>query len=129
MIEGDDFRAGERDGQTGFIPFGAGELATTFGGEFAAGAVDEDLAHGTGGGAEEVDAVFVGAGGGVDEFEVEFVDDGGGLGVEGGVAGEAGGEAAEVFVDEGDEEAVGLVVAGAPAVEELGDFVIGRGRG
>jgi hypothetical protein len=83
--------------------FGEGEVVLAFGGEFAAGVIDEDLPHGAAGGVDEVFAALPAIGVGVDELQVGFVDEGGGL-ERVGVAGAEidAGEAPEIFVDRGD---------------------------
>ena len=59
--------------------FGEGEVVGAFGGEFAAGVIDEVLPHGAAGGVDEVFAALPAIGVGVDELQVGFVDEGGGL--------------------------------------------------
>jgi hypothetical protein len=65
-----------RSGDLDFIPTHTRGASAVPGREFAAGAVDEDAAHGLGGGAEEVGAVFKAL---VIEPEPCFVDEGRGL--------------------------------------------------
>jgi hypothetical protein len=97
-------------------------VAAVLDGALAAGLVDEDVAHGAGGGGEEV-AAGVPAGVRItDKAQVGLVDEGGGLeGVAGGRFGESrAGEGAEFVVDEGQEFGGGVGIAGAERFERDG---------
>lgn len=103
------------------------EAAAAFGGIAGAGVVDEDVAHGAGGDAEEVGAGVGVEVVGVGEAKVRFVDKGGGgEGMAGRFAAEEGaGDAAEFVVDEGEELFARLFIAFAKAEEKLRDGLHG----
>ena len=89
-------------------------------GPLAAGVLDQDAAHGLGGGREEVAAAVPVLGvGRADEPEVRLVDQGGGLeGLAGLLAGQpGGGELAQLVVDEREQLGGGLWVPGRAAAE------------
>jgi len=86
-----------------------------------AGGVDEDAAHGLGGGGEEVPAAVPAEPvGGADQPEVRLVNQGGGLEcLVGGLGGHAcGGELSQFVVDEREQLRGGVAVAGRRRVEQ-----------
>ena len=91
--------------------------AAVFGGELAAGAVDEDAPHGLGGGAEEVGAVFKAL---VAEPQPRLMDERGGLErVAGLLAGHLrAGELAQLGIDLREQRAGGVGFAAVDGVEE-----------
>jgi len=92
-------------------------------GALAAGDIDEDAAHGFGGGGKEVGAALPLAIVAAGEAEPSFVDEGGGLeGLAGGFGRHfAGGHLPEFGVDEGEQLLGGHGVAGFDVAEDAGD--------
>jgi len=120
-IEGNEFDRLGLDAGGVVIEFD-GRAAVAFGGDLAAGMVDEDAADHLSGDGEEVSAVLPVDIGMADEAEEGFVDDGGaGQGVAVAFAAElAAGDAAEFSVDERGERVERGGVARAPTLEESG---------
>jgi len=110
LVEGDDLGSVIGGVEELFFEGDLLEAAAPFGGIAGAGVVDEDVAHGAGGDAEEVGAGMGVEVAGVGEAEIGLVNEGGGgEGVAGGFAAEEGaGDAAEFVVDEGEELFAGL---------------------
>jgi hypothetical protein len=124
-MEGDDVEAPLLEGDEGLVQRQPDPPAEALGGVPAAGVVDEDLAHGLGGGGEEVSAVGdVGEGVAVEESEEGLVDEGAGLeGVSGPFAAhEPAGDAAQLVVDGADESLRGVVAAVADLAEDGGQI-------
>lgn len=122
----DDFGAflrGEADGVLDGDGVGAG---AAFLAEVAAGVVDEDLAHETGGDAIEVGAGFPIRLAGAGETEPGFMNEGGGLeGFGGAFAGEVtAGEAAQLLIDEGREHRLRVAAAILPFNEQTSDGIL-----
>jgi hypothetical protein len=87
--------------------------AATLEGVAAAGGFDEELAHGAGGDAFEVEAGGGGDGGGAGEFQPGFVDEGGGAeGGAGVTAADDGRKAAEFLVGGAEEEVESAALCG-----------------
>src|SRR5581483_8256322 len=105
-------------------------LATAMaGGGFAARAIDEDAAHGLGGGAKEMGAAIKLGRGAAGEAEPGFVNKRGGLErLAGGFAGHfGGGQFAQFLVNEGQEGIGALGFATVDGLEQAGDFAHGVG--
>lgn len=98
-----------------------GDVATPLDGPLAPGLLDEDVAHGAGGGKEEMSAAFVG-GVLVDQPHVRLVDEGGGLeGLRRRGRELRLGDAAEFVVEKGDKFLSGERLSCGSRVEEPGD--------
>jgi hypothetical protein len=124
-VEGEDVEALLLAGDQGLVQRPPDPPAEALGGVAPTGVVDEDQAHGLGGGGEEVAAVGdVGEGVAVEESEEDLVDEGGGLeGVAGPLAAqEPAGDAAQLGVDGADESLLGVLAAGADLAEEGGQI-------
>jgi hypothetical protein len=124
-MEGDDVEALLLVGDEGRIQWPPVPPAEALGRVPATGVVDEDQAHGLGGGEEEVAAVGdVGEGIAVEESEEGLVDEGSGLeGVAGSFeAHEAAGDAAQLVVDDADETFLGVLSAVADLSEDGGQI-------
>jgi hypothetical protein len=133
FVEGGEFFEGVVNGEEFVVRSGRGDfelvdveallVSAMAQGTFAAGAFDEDAAHGFGGSPEKVGAVLPGLLVGGDEAKPGFVNEGSGLErVAGGFVGHAmDGEFAQFFVNEREQFVRSFAVATFDSLEDVGD--------
>ena len=130
VVDGEQFVVCNGDGNLDILKIDALKAAAVTLGLLAAGAVDENPAHGLGSGAEEVSSVLPSPGFAADA-KPGFVDEGGGLKR---VAGRFAshllrGDSAQFLVNEGEELISGYAAFAADPIEEEGEVVHAGERG